>query len=153
MCLIIYLTGFLFYKEYKWFNYLLLGFAILIGFLPHANIFIGHLKIGGVGGDGGWLAAPTRGYLHAFLFYAFNQSDIIYIIVFGIFIGSFVKFRKTLELNKFHLISISWFVVVILYRILLFNFCKSRIAIFYFIICISFSIDIYVFFYSYRCFQ
>lgn len=112
MCLIIYLTGFLFFRNIKSFNYLLLGFAILIGFLPHVNIFIGHLKIGGVGGVGGWLPEPTRGYMHAFLFYAFNLSDLIYILIFGIFIGSFVKYRKTLELNKFHAIAPGWFVIL-----------------------------------------
>ena len=42
------------------------------------QIFIGHLKIGGVGGEGGWLPAPKRGYLGAFIFYALNQSDMFY---------------------------------------------------------------------------
>ncbi|NNC85691.1 MAG: glycosyltransferase family 39 protein [Bacteroidia bacterium] len=112
MCLIIYLTGFFFFKRTSVFNYLLLGIAVLVGFLPHANIFIGHLKIGGVGGEGGWLPAPQRGYLGSYLFYAFNQSDLIFLLSFGILIGSFVKFRKTLELNKFHAIAICWFIVL-----------------------------------------
>ena len=112
MCLIIYLTGFVFFKKINWFYYLLLGLGILIGFLPHVNIFIGHLKIGGVGGVGGWLAAPTRGYMGTYIFYALNNSDLVYLLIFGIFIGSFVKFRKTLELNKFHIISICWFIAL-----------------------------------------
>ena len=103
------LTGLFFMTKENRKEYLLSGIIILLLFLPHLSIFFKQLKIGGVGL---WLGKPDENFFRNFISYSLNDSNLLYYLFFGICISSFVYFRKTLAITRYHWLSIGWFLVL-----------------------------------------
>jgi hypothetical protein len=55
-------------------EYVISGFAIFILYIPHLKIFFHQLGIGGIGGDGLWLARPDWSFVLDFFYWAFHFS-------------------------------------------------------------------------------
>jgi uncharacterized membrane protein len=141
---IVCLTGLLFIDRNNSKAYIISGILIILLYIPHFNIFRQQLSYGGVGE---WLGKPTKDFLRTFIEYGFNGSDIVFYMMWGICIFSFIIFRQTLELSKFHIITLLWFLLpyligyyysvhinpVLQYSTLLFSFPFLLIFIFSFI--------------------
>jgi len=105
-------SGFLFYKNLDLKKYILFSLAAGLLYLPHLNIFLYQFGIGGVGGDEGWLGIPESSWILDYLWYAFNESWILIFILSGIFIYSIFSFKA--KFSKFHLLALSWFLIMFL---------------------------------------
>ncbi|NTW24213.1 MAG: glycosyltransferase family 39 protein [Lentimicrobium sp.] len=102
------ITGLFFMNRTSLKYYLGAGLAAALLFSPHIYITLNHLSIGGVGL---WLAKPENGWLLSHIWYILNESYWISLMTGLIFVISVFFGRKSLTLNKFHLISIIFFLV------------------------------------------
>ena len=109
MAAVIGITGLLFMTKENRKEYILSGAVILVLFLPHLSIFFTQLNIGGVGL---WLGKPDENFLRNFISYSLNDSDLLFYLFFGICVASFIYFRKTLVITRYHWFSIGWFLVL-----------------------------------------
>ena len=114
--LIVSITGLFFINKQKLKLYLLGGIAIFVLYIPHLHIFFYQLKVGGVGGKDGWLAAPEYNFLYEYLKFIFHYSKLE--IIFTLFITLagivlFFKNSKTIDKTKikFIIISFVWFLL------------------------------------------
>lgn len=57
-------------------EYILSGIIIFLLYLPHLNIFFHQLGVGGIGGNGLWLAQPDWSFIIEFLSWSFQYSFI-----------------------------------------------------------------------------
>ncbi len=99
-------TGLFFLNRKSLFLYIGAGLTAALLFSPHIYITLNHLSIGGVGL---WLAKPENAWLLKHVWYIFNESYWILLMVVAIIVTSLVFARKSLILNKFHLISLIFF--------------------------------------------
>ncbi len=70
--------------------------AVLL-FLPHLGFTLSQMEIGGIGGPRGWLAAPTPAFFQEHLFYVFNSSCGILILVCALTFICFVFNKRPIE--------------------------------------------------------
>ena len=110
--IIVGISGFFFYKNLDLKKYLIASLAAGIIYLPHLNIFLHQFGVGGVGGDEGWLGVPESNWILDYLWYAFNESWILILLLSGIFIFSILSFKA--KFSKFHLLATSWFLIMFL---------------------------------------
>lgn len=76
--------------------YIVSAVAAVLLFLPHITFTLSQLSIGGVGGPGGWLGAPTNDFFVAHFFYIFNSSlGLMIVVLFLGAIGLIFNFRRT----------------------------------------------------------
>lgn len=147
--IIVGVTGLFFLRGRNLKMYLLAGVAVLLLYLPHLPVFLYQFGIGGVGGPEGWLGKPKGDWFWKYLEYIFNNSALLILVVLAIVIGS-VVFRiadKKIYFNKFHFISLIWFLIlyfigyyysiyrnpVLQYSILIFSFPFLFIFLFSFV--------------------
>ena len=108
------LTGLFFIRKQNRLLYISSGLAIFVLYIPHIQIFIYQLHVGGVGGTEGWLAAPDYVFIYNYLKFAFHFSKIMYLlsfvlIIWGIVSNVFDKSSTNSKLKIFRIISFSWF--------------------------------------------
>jgi hypothetical protein len=102
------ITGFFFLKRKPFIKYLLVWIAILALYIPAIPLLLEQLKLGGLED---WLAKPGSNTIVKYLFYCFNDSEILTSVIFAIpvlciiFLGSKIKF------TRFQFISFLWFIV------------------------------------------
>ncbi|MEP7169832.1 MAG: glycosyltransferase family 39 protein, partial [Bacteroidota bacterium] len=132
-------------KNYK--MYYISGSIILLLYIPHFNIFLHQMSIGGLGGSGGWLSKPKSDFLWKYIQYAFNDSSFVLLFYILVFILSIVIYSRNRAANKFRLLLFLFFILpfligyyysiyrnpVLQYSILLFSFPFLIIFIFSFI--------------------
>lgn len=76
--------------------YFVAAFSAVVLFLPHITFTLSQLSIGGVGGPGGWLGAPTIEFFGAHFFYIFNSSlGLMIVVLFFAAVALFFNFRRT----------------------------------------------------------
>jgi hypothetical protein len=76
--------------------YIIAAISAVLLFLPHISFTLSQLSIGGVGGPGGWLGAPTNDFFGAHFFYIFNSSlGLLIVVLFLGAIGLIFNFRRT----------------------------------------------------------
>ena len=128
-------------------KYLLAGVAMVVLALPHWPVYKHQLLVGGLGGPEGWLGAPDEDAFRNYLFYVFNDSRMVALLLWGTGIASFVYYRKTLNLSRYHLVCLLFFLMpfgiayyysiwknpVFQYSILLFSFPYLLLILFSFI--------------------
>ncbi len=138
------LTGLLFLNKSNSRGYIISSVLIILLYIPHVGIFLQQMSYGGVGS---WLSKPTATFFRSYIEYSFNSSDAVFYMLWAICIFSFIIFRHTLELSKFHVITLLWFLLpfvigyyysvhinpVLQYSTLLFSFPFLLIFIFSFI--------------------
>ncbi|CAN5583716.1 hypothetical protein BH11BAC1_BH11BAC1_08810 [soil metagenome] len=108
---IIGVSGLFFLKKENYIRYILLNCLALLLFIPSISIFQQQF---GYEGIGGWLPAPDSSFLFRFLYYIFNQSWLITFTMCCIFIVPALIYFKKYSWNKFHTLSLTWFIVPIL---------------------------------------
>jgi len=87
-------------------KYLILcGIGVLL-FLPHINVTLYQL---GVGGIGGWLGKPSNTFLFSFIKYTFNFSTLVYLVTLLLIIVSWLKFKNEKYTIKTQLVFFAWF--------------------------------------------
>ncbi|MBP6976699.1 MAG: glycosyltransferase family 39 protein [Bacteroidales bacterium] len=105
---IIGLSGLFFLRRSNSVPYLLSGAASILLFLPHLPITLNHLRIGGVGL---WLGKPSWDFLFTHIFYIFNESWYLLVVVFGIVAWMIWKHRNALRFNTFQVLCLVWFLL------------------------------------------
>jgi hypothetical protein len=83
--------------------------AAVLLFVPHFSITIDQVKIGGVGGPGGWLGEPTPLFVKNHLLFAFNKSRGLLALVLIVWLIGFVfLFRR--RITRMHVfVFLLWF--------------------------------------------
>lgn len=69
------------------------GFAIA-AFLPYTGVFLDQLKMGGIGGPGGWLGEPDAGFVWHHLRFIANNSTALLLALLGIFAAGLIFFFR-----------------------------------------------------------
>jgi hypothetical protein len=120
------------------------GIAILL-FIPHLQITLHHLSVGGLG----WLGKPDPEFIFQFLFYAFNESWMLLMFLFVLILFSF--FQKDREPNfksKYYWLCAVWFFgiyilahIISLYGTPLLKFPVMLFAFPFFILMIAYLIS------------
>jgi len=103
------LTGLMIVPKNALKEYILAGLLIFILYIPHLPIFFHQLGIGGIGGDGNWLAKPSPYFIINFIQWAFHYSSWVIMLFLLLVVIAFVhiksirnnhyKWRKILILN------------------------------------------------------
>ncbi len=105
--LIVGISGLFFLNKKSWKGYIVSGFIIILLFLPHLQITLFQLGIGGVGG---WLSKPTSQFFSNYLNYIFQFSLGLKSLVALLLLASIFFYDKNLASgNKFRLLAIIWF--------------------------------------------
>ena len=111
------LTGLFLIAKNQWKEYLLAGLLIFVLYIPHLPIFFHQLSIGGIGGEGNWLATPSPNFLWEFLYWSFHYSPwLIALVIFISLMGFVCEKRKTHQMNlqlKKRFILFLWFILPI----------------------------------------
>lgn len=99
-------TGLFFLKRDNFKLYFLAaGIAVLL-FLPHLQVTLFHLNVGGLG----WLGKPEPGFLFQFIYNAFNSSWILIgIILISLVASLFVFTSSELFKTRSYLLCATWF--------------------------------------------
>lgn len=94
-------------------DYIISGVLIFVLYLPHIPIFIHQLGVGGVGGEGRWLATPSYNFPLVFIDWAFQFSNTILILVGAFFVYSIFGDKNTCPNRKItkNALLISWFLL------------------------------------------
>lgn len=85
--------------------YILSGITIGLLYIPHLHIFFHQL---GKGGIGEWLAPPSNDWLIQFIFYTFNFSYIVILVLISIILLG-IKYRTPINKKQFLLFSVLFF--------------------------------------------
>jgi hypothetical protein len=101
-------TGFIFLERKIILAYFLSWILILVLYLPAISLFIEQIKMGGLED---WLAEPGSNTIMRYLFYCFNDSEILTSVIFAVSVLSIVLLGRNVKFNKFHLIALLWFLI------------------------------------------
>lgn len=89
-------------------KYIISGFAIIVLYLPHVNIILAQLKMGGVEE---WLSKPHNDFLINYIKFIFNGSPIIYVLVTILAIWGIWQIKRTNISFKFQIVWLCWFML------------------------------------------
>lgn len=94
-------------------EYIISGLLIFALYLPHMPIFIHQLGIGGIGGEGLWLAKPNFTFPLEFIDWAFQFSSTILMLLGAFFAYSIFGGKNTIANRKTSKITLllSWFLL------------------------------------------
>lgn len=88
-------------------KYILINSMVVLLYLPHLHVTLRQLSYGGLGGEGGWLAAPENNFLITFFYYAMQYSlPVIILMAAGILFFIFYNIRNLYDSGKFKLICL-----------------------------------------------
>lgn len=103
---IIFITGFIFLNKNSIGLYLLSGILIALLYLPHLEIFLYQLNLGGLD----WLGVPRDSFILDHIKYIFQFSNLVYFTTSILVIIGIVHYiRNKISLSKFQIISLAWF--------------------------------------------
>ncbi len=88
-------------------NYFVACGAAVLLFIPHISFTISQMEIGGIGGPGGWLGIPTPEFFKDHLFFVFNESRGLVILVFAVAIACFIFNKRRLD-KKQIIVCLLW---------------------------------------------
>jgi hypothetical protein len=103
-------SGLLVMRAHNWKMYLSAGVLAVLLWLPHLNFSLTQVQTGGVGGPGGWLAAPTPDFIPQHIYVTFNHSWKLAMIAMGIGILGLLMSGKQ-RFGKYHILAFLWFVL------------------------------------------
>jgi hypothetical protein len=136
-------TGLLFLKKHNYLAYLIPAAIAVVLYLPHLDIALEQF---GRGGLGTWLGPPESDYFFKYLFYSFNDSLFLCIVIILVVIVSIISNKGKIKWGRFRTIALIWFLVpflvgyfysiyvnpVLQYSILIFSFPFLIILLFSF---------------------
>ena len=103
------ISGIFFLRGKKLRNYIFINLIIILFYLPHISIFLAQI---GRGDIGGWLGKPNPFFLLEFIKYVFHYSwGFLSFVVTIIVLFAFLYPNKKPDINKFRLLSLSWFLI------------------------------------------
>jgi hypothetical protein len=102
------LTGLLFIGRKKIVQYLIAWTAIVVLYLPAIPLFFEQLQLGGLEE---WLAKPGSNTINRYLYYCFNESEILTTVILAIPVLGMLIVGRRLRLTRFQLITIAWFAI------------------------------------------
>lgn len=106
------ISGIFYLRQRKLTNYIFFNLLVFLLYIPHINIFLAQI---GRGDIGGWLGEPDSLFLIDFVNYIFHFSWIfLFCIATIIIILIFLSPNKQKGINKFRVISLSWFMLTYL---------------------------------------
>ncbi len=111
---ITFISGFFFIKRNLMKYYLLSGVAVALLYIPHINIFLLHLSLGGVGGKGGYLGKPESDFMIKHLLLAFNNSELTLLCVGAFLLLSILLRINKITITRFHILAILFFALPLL---------------------------------------
>jgi len=106
------ISGIIFLRGKRLNYYVLFNLLIFVFYLPHISIFLAQI---GRGDIGGWLSKPDNLFLFDFVYYIFHFSwfFILTVLIISIVLVSISPNKRT-DINKFRLLSLSWFAIAYL---------------------------------------
>lgn len=139
--LIVGITGLFFCRKEMLKHYILAGFLIFLLYIPHLNILISQLGIGGLM----WQSPPGNFYFFEYIFYSFQFSFVTLSSVFLVLLFAlFFSLNKHFYKQRFFRLSVLWFLLpfvigftysrlvspVLQYSMLIFSFPFFLFAVF-----------------------
>jgi len=138
------MTGFLFLNKKTVIPYFTSWILIILFYLPAIPLFLQQLRMGGLED---WLAEPGSNTIMRYLFYCFNNSEILTSIFFSVPVLCIIILGRNVKFTRFQFISLAWFLIpyaiayyysiyrqpVLQYSGLLFSFPMLLIFIFSFL--------------------
>ncbi|MGL4598964.1 MAG: glycosyltransferase family 39 protein [Bacteroidia bacterium] len=103
-------SGLFLMRSHNWKMYLSAGVLAVLLWLPHLSFSLTQIQTGGVGGPGGWLAAPTPDFIAQHFYVTWNHSWKLVLIFLGIGILGFFMSGKA-QFSKYHVLAFFWFVL------------------------------------------
>lgn len=100
------ISGLFLVKRRYLLRYILSGVIIFMLYLPHLNIFLSQLKLGGVGA---WLGKPGVDFIFGYFGYIFHYSFVVLVVITGLILFGVFRSNKT-EAGKYLLFA-SWFIL------------------------------------------
>ncbi len=98
-------------KEIRLRYLLACGLAVLL-FLPHLSVTLSQIKIGGVGGPGGWLGKPEPRFFIDHLKFAFDGSrGMLWLVIAASGVSALLFFKRP---NKFQVLTLALWVLPLL---------------------------------------
>ncbi len=102
-------SGIFFFQKQYLIKYLGSGIIIFLLYIPHLNIFLKQLSMGGVEE---WLAKPQNDFFLDYIAYAFHYSYLVYIVVFGLIIYGYISRDNALfNYKKVTFVFFCWFII------------------------------------------
>jgi len=102
------ISGLFFIQRQFLLKYIASGILIGLLYLPHLQIFLYQLKVGGVEG---WLGKPRNEFILNYLGYIFDFSNLTYLLVASlVFFGLYKSGKVKLHIGHFTLF-LSWFIL------------------------------------------
>lgn len=101
-------TGFFFLTKQNRKNYWIGFFLAIILYLPHLKISIHQISMGGLGGEGGWLGAPTPAFIKEHFWLLVNGSGIVLAALILAIISTFMLGERTKKV-KLRTTLLFWF--------------------------------------------
>ncbi len=97
--------------------YIISGLLIFVLYIPHLPIFFHQLEIGGIGGTGNWLGAPSPNFIWQFLYWSFHFSPWIVALVVLLSLFGFISEKRNAASysiqTKKRLLLFFWFILPI----------------------------------------
>lgn len=107
-------SGLFFINKNRLISYIFSGVIIFLIYLPHLNIFLYHLSVGGVGGPEAWLAKPQKDFIIDFIMYIFNYSTLSLVVVATLIIINLDTQKIRSAFNSKTILFIIWFLLPLL---------------------------------------
>jgi hypothetical protein len=107
----VYISGFFFIRKKDLKMYLFSFLLTLVLFSPNIPVIIYQL----INPGESWLTVPEQGWFFDYILYVFNGSYIVLYTVLAIFIISNIFSFTEIKFGKFHLLSLAWFVLPVVY--------------------------------------
>ena len=101
-------SGIFFIQKQFLLKYMASGFIIALLYIPHLQIFIYQLKVGGVGG---WLGKPNNDFILNYLGYIFDFSIVTYLLIALLIIFGLFNSGKIQQNFKHFTLFLSWFIL------------------------------------------
>jgi len=101
-------SGIFFIQKQFLLKYMASGFIIALLYIPHLQIFIYQLKVGGVGG---WLGKPNNDFILNYLGYIFDFSTVTYLLIALLIIFGLFNSGKIQQNFKHFTLFLSWFIL------------------------------------------
>ncbi|MDD2306253.1 MAG: glycosyltransferase family 39 protein [Prolixibacteraceae bacterium] len=102
------ISGIFFIQKQFLLKYVASGFIIALLYIPHLQIFIYQLKVGGVGG---WLGKPNNDFILNYLGYIFDFSTVTYLLIALLIIFGLFKSGKIQQNFRHFTLFLSWFIL------------------------------------------
>lgn len=112
---IIIITGFLFLSKENYKKYIVSILIAVVFFQPEIFVLLKNIKLMNIAESGAWIVKPDGNIFFKFIYYCFNQSQFLIYALFTFFIYSNIESFQKIKFNKFHLISVVWFIIPLLY--------------------------------------